>query len=140
MATKAIRSQGTTLNKSDGGSPSSFTAIGNIVDFDGPGGDSTVIDQTDLDDVMYKRKLTGLIDAGSVTFKVNLDPDNVQHQALKSDQESKTLREWKIILSSGTAKNLVFFGYVQSFRINGPADDKVQASVSIVIDGGWSWA
>lgn len=138
MATKAIKSQGTIILYSVG-SPTNFTALGKIMGFDGPGGDATVIDQTDLDDTSFKRKMTGLVDTGDLSFDINLAPSDAGHAALKSAQEAGSLIEIKITPPSGSL-SCYFSGYVRSLRLGAPADSKYTAKVAIVIDGGYVWA
>ena len=134
---KAIKSQGTTVSYSLG-SPSSYVQIGKVVDFAGPGGDSSVFDASDLDDTQYRRKLTGLIDAGALDLKLNFTPDDASHQALKLAQENQTLLEIKIVLPSGTLKTIKFDAYVKRLRIQGSADNKVVGDLSLEIDGAWA--
>lgn len=138
MATKAIKSQGTILSYSVG-SPTNYTALGKITGFDGPGGDATVIDQTDLDDTSFKRKMTGLIDSGDLAFDINLAPSDAGHAALKSAHEAGSLIEVKITPPSGSL-SIYLSGYVRSLRMAAPADAKYTAKVAIVIDGGYVWA
>lgn len=137
-AAKAIKSQGTVLSYSVG-SPTNYTALGKVMGIDGPGGDSTVIDQTDLDDTSFKRKLTGLVDEGDVSFDLNLNPADAGHAALKAAQEASTLLEFKLTPPSGSL-SAYFSGYVRSMRLAAPADSKYTAKVAIVIDGGYAWA
>ena len=44
MATGALETQGVVLKIGDGGGPEVFEAIGEVTDFDGPGGSANVID------------------------------------------------------------------------------------------------
>lgn len=137
-AAKAIKSQGTLLYYSLG-SPTSFTALGKITGIDGPGGGSTKIDQTDLDDTQFKRMLPGLIDAGDVSFDLNLNPADAGHAALIAAQKAGTLLEIKITPPSGSL-SLYFDAYVTNFRQAAPADSKYTAKVSLTLDGGFNWA
>lgn len=137
-AAKAIKAQGTVLSYSIG-SPTSFTALGKVTGFDGPGGDATVIDHTDLDDTQVKRKMTGLVDQGDCSFDLNLAPSDSGHAALKAAHEASTILEFKITPPSGSL-SCYFSGYVRSMRIAAPADGKYTAKVAVVLDGGYAWA
>lgn len=137
-AAKAVKTQGTVLSYSLG-SPTSWVAFGKVTGFDGPGGASTVVEQSDLDDTTYKRKFTSLIDAGELQLDVNFDPAAASHAALKSAQEAGTQLEIKITPPSGSL-SCYFNAYVSNLRIAAPADGKYTAKISLVLDGGYNWA
>ena len=82
----AIETQGVTIGVSTG-SPTSFSNIGNVTDFSGPGGQATVIDVSNLDST-FREKIMGLPDEGQFTFNINLDPDNATHQTLRDKAKS----------------------------------------------------
>lgn len=136
---KGIKTQGTTLHYSIG-SPTLFVKVGRVLDFDGPGGDSAVVDDTDLDDLEFRRKFPGLADAGQFNVRLGFDPDSASHEALRQAQAEGTILEIKVTLPRGTKKNLYFDAFVRSFRLAGPADARVGGSISLEIDGGWRWA
>lgn len=134
----AIQSQGTKLYYSDGGSPSAFTAIGNITSFTGPGGTANVIDISNLDSVK-REKMMGLPDEGSFSFEVNLDPDNSGHTALRNARTARTRLEFKVTLTDSSPTNLLFFGYVLNFSMSGAVDAAVKAQIQLEIDGDVAW-
>lgn len=135
----SIESQGTTIQYSDGGSPSSFSSIGNIVSFTGPGGSASVIDVSNLDST-FREKRMGLPDEGQFTLEVNLDPDNTSHLALKNARRDRTRLEFRINLTDSTSTKIGFFGYVLNFTISGGVDQVDKASITIEIDGATFWA
>lgn len=135
---KAIESQGVTLAVSVG-SPTSFNNIGNIVDINGPGGQASVIDVSNLDSVA-KEKLIGLMDEGQVTLNLNLDPDNTTHQSLRSARQSRTRLEFKLTLTDTSPAIGTFFAYVLGFVHSIGVDQAVKASVTLEIDGLVNWA
>lgn len=139
---KAIESQGITIAISVGASPSSFTNIGNITGFKGPGGSATVIDVTNLSSVA-KEKLMGLPDEGQFSIDLNFDPDNAQHQAIRNARAARTPCEFKITFTDtaggSPATTAVFSGYVLGFEVSGAVDQAVKAVASIEIDGAVAW-
>ena len=135
---KAVESQGVKLAYSDGSSPSSFTNIGNITDFQGPGGQAAVIDVSNLDSIM-REKLMGLPDEGQFSFNVNLDPDNASHQALRNARANRTRLEFRLTLTDATPATGVFFAYVLSFNLSGGVDQAVKAAITLEIDGAVAW-
>ncbi len=136
---KGLATRGTLLYINVNGSPTSFSKIGNVTDFSGPGGQATVLDASNLESVM-KEKLMGLPDEGQFTFTINLDPDDTTHQAVRDARKNKTLCEFKLTLTDTTATNIVFFGYVLGFQISGGVDQVLKAAVTVEVDGPAAWA
>lgn len=135
----SIEAQGVTIAISVGESPTSFSTIGNIIDFSGPGGQASVIDVTNLASLAREKRM-GLPDEGQLTFNVNLDPDNATHQALRDARKNRTKCEFQITLTDATATKLTFFGFVLGFVVSGAVDDVVKAAITIEIDGPVEWA
>lgn len=134
----SIESQGVRIAYSDGGSPSSFSFIGNIQSFSGPGGAASVIDVSNLDSTSREKRM-GLPDEGQFSLELNLDPDNATHVALRNARNNRTRLEFRITLTDTTATVIAFYGYVLNFTINGSVDAVVKASITIEIDGATSW-
>lgn len=140
MTTTAMEAQGVVFKRGDGASPEVFTAVGQIVSFQGPGGSASVIDITTLDSTA-KEKQMGLPDEGQFTLELILNADNAQHLALKTDRANRTLRNFKLELTDASpATTLSFAGYVLGFQLSGGVDDVVRASVTIEISGPVTWA
>lgn len=133
-----IESQGVKLAVSTG-SPTSFSNIGNITDFSGPGGQAAVIDISNMDST-FREKLMGLPDEGQLTFNVNLDPDNSTHQALRANRAARTRTEFRITLTDATPTVGLFFAYVLGFVHSGGVDRAVKAAITLEIDGPIAWA
>lgn len=134
MASTTIEAQGVALAVSDGGSPSSFTSIANVITIKGPGGTASVIDVTNLASVA-KEKRMGLPDEGQLSFELNYDPDNAQHIVLRNGRRARTRLEFRITLTDTTATVLAFFGYVLGFELSAAVDQVVKAAVTVEIDG-----
>lgn len=131
---KGISSQGITLHMNTTGSPTSFSKIGNVTGFRGPGGQAAVLDATNLEST-FKEKLIGTPDEGQFSFDINLDPDDSVHTAIITARRNRTLCEFKVTLTDTTPKLVVFFGYVMGFSLSGGVDQIVKASITIEIDG-----
>jgi hypothetical protein len=134
----SIETQGTKLAYSPEGSPSSFTNIGNVIDFSGPGGQASVIDVSNLDST-FREKRMGLPDEGQFTFNVNLDPDNATHTALKQARRDRDRLEFRLTLTDATPTTITFYGYVLGFVLSGGVDAVVKAAITIEIDGEAWW-
>jgi hypothetical protein len=136
---KAIESQGVTLYYSQGGSPTSFVALGNVTAIRGPGGQAPVIDVSNLAST-FREKLMGLPDEGQITLDVNLDPDNSGHTALRTNRANRTLTEFKLTLTDSTPAYGIFFAYVTGFSHDIAVGQQVKVAVTLEIDGAVSWA
>lgn len=135
----AIRSQGTTFQITDGGSPSVFVTVPNITDFSGPGGQASVIDTSNLSSVR-REKLPGLADEGQLGLTLNWDPDDTAHALLLTLRNNATRAEFKITLTDSTPKVGTFVGYVLGVVLSGGVDQPVKAAITIEIDGAITWA
>lgn len=135
---KGIVGRGTTLHVNVQGSPTNFQKVGNVTDFQGPGGQATVIDASNLDSES-REKLMGLFDEGQLSFNINLDPDDAVHQALRTARKNKTLCEFKLTLTDTSPTLGIFFGYVTGFSHSGGVDALLKAAVTVEIDGSVNW-
>lgn len=138
MPSAAITAQGVELKIGDGATTEIFTTIAEIVSFSGPGGTASIIDVTSLSSTA-KEKRVGMMDEGKLTFEMNLNPDNVQHLALKTDRAARTLRNFKLVLTDTTPTTLAFAAYVSGMSISGGVDDVVKCSVTLEISGAVTW-
>lgn len=134
MTTGAIYTQGTVIARGNGASPEVFTAIGEVVDFTGPGGKSSIIDATHLGSTS-KEKLIGLPDEGQFSMTLNYVPSDAMQQALRADRKAKVLRNFKVTLTDAGAEVQTFSAFVMGFAISGKVDDKVVAKIDLEISG-----
>ena len=139
VPSNAINAQGVELQRGNGAVPESFAIVGEITNFDGPGGSASVIDVTTLQS-LAKEKRMGLQDEGQFTFQMNLDPSDVQQAGLRTDRANRTLRNFRLRLTDVSNTTLLFSAFVLEFKINGAVDQVVKASVTLEISGavtGW---
>lgn len=127
MSQDALKTQGTTLTWNG-------VRVGDILSFSGPGGEASEIDVTDLDSVAKEFKV-GLPDNGQVTIEVNLDPTDSAQNSLWDDRVSGTKRTAVITLTDSGSTTLTFEAYCKGFAINGEADGKVTASITLRVSG-----
>ena len=136
----SLNAQGVTIGRGDAASPEVFTSLGEVKSIQGPGGQATVIDTTNLSSTA-KEKQMGLQDEGQVTLELNLDVDDAQQNGLRTDRTNQTLRNFRITLTdSSPATTLTFAAYVLTFSIGAAVDDIVSASVTLEISGAVTWA
>ena len=137
----SIETQGVEFRRGDGATPTeAFTLIAEIVSFNGPDGQASEIDVTHLNSVAKEFRL-GLKDSGQISFECNLVPDDTEQVGLRSDMDSRTLRNFEIELTDGTTTGttLSFAAFVKQFSIAGAVDEVMKASVTLRISGDVTW-
>jgi hypothetical protein len=113
-----------------------------VVSFQGPGGQASVIDVTNLTSTA-KEKRVGLRDEGQLSLSLHFDPDDTVHLGLRLDRSNRARRQYKITFTdtapaatpAATWTTWTFYGYVTQFSVQGGVDAVVEASVTIEIDG-----
>ncbi len=138
-ASLALKSEGVILKRGDGAASEIFTAVAEIIDFDGPGGQAAVIDVTHLTSVA-KEKLIGLPDEGQFSFNANLVPGDTPQAALRTDRDAGTLRNFTLTLTDSPATVLSFAAFVLEFRIAAGVDAKISVAITMEISGAVTWA
>ena len=139
MATSALVTEGVILKRGDGGGPEVFTAVAEVVDFDGPGGSATVIEATHLGSTA-KDKLMGLPDEGQFSFSANLIPSDAEQTGLRTDRTNRTKRNFELLLTDAGPTKLSFAAFVLEFRIAGAVDDKISVNITLEITGAVTWS
>jgi hypothetical protein len=149
----AFTSFGTTLKVgATAGTPPAYTlpsaSVGEILSLNLDGLKLNTIDVSNLGN-QFRTYAAGLIDSGTVSLEVNLDPDDAQQVTVlgQLDVTAATtrpvLKSWLITfgngLTSGGATNpgctFSFIGFVTDFSVKGAIDSAVTASISIKISG-----
>lgn len=141
----AFESQGTILywSTSTAASTNSSDAIGNIIDFNGPGGQANVIDITHLGSTA-REKLIGLRDEGQVSMSMLMTYSSVDGQErLRSDRATRTRRKCVIQFNDSTVElnkgKAIFDAAVLGYSVTGAVDDAVKANVVIEVLNAVTW-
>jgi len=137
MPTAAISGYGTLLKRGDGGSPETFSTVGEVRSISGPSMETDEIDVTTHSSAAagaFKEFIMGLIDAGSVEFDTNYVPSDGTHIGLRNDFLNRTKRNWQIVLP-GAIQTISFAGYVKSMPFEFPVDDAITQKISIRCTG-----
>lgn len=134
MAT--FESQGVKLQVGAGdGPPETFADVGQVVDISGlRGGQATVIDVSNLASTR-REKIMGLADEGQLNITVQYDPADVQQTRLETLRGTRTLGNFKVLLTDGGPTTFDFSGYVLSFSVDFAVDQVIQGSITIEITG-----
>lgn len=142
MTTNASTFEGITvgLGQGDGASvaPGSdtFDLILEVESFDGPGGETPIIDVTH-NGSSAKEKLVGLPDEGQFTVTGNLVVGDTGQDAARAARASRTLKNVQVTLNdyAATGSVLDFKAFVTGFKINGAKEDKISVSMTFEISG-----
>lgn len=139
MATAVVAAIGTLLKLGDGASPEVFSTIAEVRDIDGPTLSAEEIDVTNHSTTgNYAESISGLLDAGTVSFDVNYLPANSTHDAstgLLAEFEAKTRSNYQMVLTDTANTTQSFAAYVQQFSMRFPVREQNQAAVIIRIVG-----
>lgn len=112
--------------------------VGEIVDFNGPGGAAGVIDITHLRSTA-KEKLMGIPDEGQISLSLNYNPTDAGQLGLQSDRRARYKNLYDILFTDCTVSASAmpsrgaFWGYCLQFSEQGAVDAKVQANAVIEI-------
>jgi hypothetical protein len=147
----AFTSFGTTLKVgalASGAYTAPSTAVGEILSLNLDGIKLNTIDVSNLGN-QFRTYAAGLIDSGTVSLEINLDPDDAQQLTVvqQLDNTAATtrpaLKSWLITFGNGTTASgatnpgctFSFIGFVTDFSAKGSMDSAVTASISIKISG-----
>jgi len=144
----AFTSFGTTLKVgvATGGAYSApSAAVGEILSLNLDGIKLNTIDVSNLGN-QFRTYAAGLIDSGTVSLEVNLDPDDAQQLSVvqQLDVTAATTRpvvkSWLITFGNGVGGSnpgatFSFVGFVTDYSVKGAIDSAVTASISIKISG-----
>jgi predicted secreted protein len=122
----ATLAKGTLFKMGDGASPEVFTTITELTSISsGPAGVTEVVDVTNHDTSgAIREKIPGLIEPVQITLRGNSVADT-QQNAVRTAQEQRTLKNFKLVTTHLTPKTGAFAGYVIGHKIipdpiNGP--------------------
>ncbi len=130
----SVKTQGCTLQLSDGASPEVYSDIANLQSYQGPSGSRQVIDTTVLAST-GKEKDVGIPDYGQVTFDFIFDAADTVLVDVWDRFILGTLHNWKILFSDSPRTTFSFAAYVLNFSYSIGIDDVVRGSVTLEISG-----
>jgi hypothetical protein len=118
--------------------PLAWVEVGEVTNFDGPGGEATMYETTHLQSTA-KEKMVGLPDEGRLTLSINWDLDtDLGQQTCATARAARTLKNFKLTFSDDSTAT--FSGYVMGLAASGGVDDKVAGSITIEITGAVTWS
>jgi len=111
-----------------------WVALAEVYSVSGPSMSRDFIDVTNFDSTSnYREFITGLRDAGTVTFTMNFTRDT--YDTIKSDYESDTAQNYEFVLNDSVFTSFEFSGFVTELPLEVPVDDRVTVNVTIKITG-----
>jgi predicted secreted protein len=131
MPSLAVAGVGTIFQRWSG---AAWVAISEINQITGPGMTRDTIDVTSLSSTGgYREFIAGFRNPGTVTFSMNFIRSNFE--LFKTDFESNTLGNYRIVLPDPENTSVEFIGLVTELPLTIPADDKITVDVTIQLSG-----
>ena len=135
MTSTALVARGTTIGVGDAASPEVYTTIANVESIGGPSSSTGDIEITDLSSTA-KEFLLDLVDHGTVSLAVNLDPNNTQHDQLRSDNAAGTARNYRITFASASPNvTYTFAARVAEFSQESGVGAPLRVTVGLRVTG-----
>lgn len=133
-----IFGKGTKLQRSDMGSPATWSTIAEVRSITGPSMSGDILDVTSHDTVgNWREKLAGLLDAGALTFTVAFIPSHATHSAqvgFVADFVNRTKRDHRIQFPDVAVTTWLFpNAQVTGCPITAPVDNVLTADVTLTI-------
>lgn len=142
MTTNAIIGKGIQFQVGDGGGPEVWTTVAEVMDVSGPGMSRDAIDVTTHDSPgQWRQFIKGLKDPGEITFDIKYLPTEATHKKAAQgllaelDDDSTTLRNFKLVFPDSGSTTWSFSGFVKGFEQTAPTEGDLTASVTIQISG-----
>jgi hypothetical protein len=127
----ALKSQGVILKRAG-------VEVGQITGITGPDGESNEIDVTHLRS-LQKEYLTGLADAGNLSFTGWWDPTDVAQIAMRNDRLNQASAVYTVTLTDAAASTLTITCFVKQFGMAIAPDGAIALNGSLRITGAEVW-
>jgi hypothetical protein len=119
--------------------------IANVTNISGPGLETETIDVTAHDSgSAYREIVPSFKSGGEFELELNFDPDETTHSSSAGGLlylwDNKTRQQFTIQFTDATPTKWNFYAYVTGFEIEAPYDDKLSATVTLMVDGGYTWS
>ena len=114
--------------------PDTYTTIGGVRTFSGPGGQANVIDATTLQST-GKEKLIGLKDEGQFSLSCVHLPTDPGQILVQSTRAAGTAKTFRVSFSDPDTTILQFDGFVMGYTLSGGVDELSAVEIVIEITG-----
>lgn len=113
-----------------------FTSIVGARNISGPSFSQEEIDITNHSSASaYRERLPSFKSGGEVSCDLLYNPADVTHEALFTDFENRSLRNFKMIYTDAGALEHAFAAYVMGMEIQAPIDNALTVAVKLVVTG-----
>ena len=122
------------------GTAAEGVAVANVTSVEGPGLSTELVDVTAHDSAgSFREQVPTFLDGGEVTLRINYDPAAVTHKnaagGLIKLWKDKTRSAFAVTYPTTPPLSVEFFGYVTAFSGSAPFDGKLEANVTLKVDG-----
>ena len=114
--------------------PGTFTTIGGVRTFSGPGGQANVIDATTLSST-GKEKLIGLKDEGQLSLSCVHLPTDPGQILVQSARATGLAKNFRITFSDPDDTVMEFSGFALGYTMSGGVDELTAVEIAIEISG-----
>ena len=123
----------------DGASPETFADMCAVIEANGIGEESPLIDTTALcDDARTYRR--GLPDGLEIPLVVNFIQGDVQIQGLYNDYKAKTVRNFRMLIAdSSPAEYVEFSAIIRAWNLGAPTGEKSSMTFTLKATGAVNW-
>jgi predicted secreted protein len=118
--------------------------IANVTKISGPSFNAETLDTTAMDSGgAYREQIPSFLSAGEVQLSINFDPQAVTHKNVSGGLlfafNARSIGAYSIVFPTTPVATAAFNAYVTKFEINAEFDKKLEASVTLTIDGAVTW-
>jgi len=117
-------SAGTIFSRGNSDSPLTYTAIAQVQQIGSVGQSRGLIDTTNLSSSAREYK-KAIKDGSEIELKIQYDPDDTGHAALKTDNNAETSNQYRVTFTDSPAQTVTFAGLVTNWEVNQIEIDQV---------------
>jgi len=128
---------GTLIKIGDGASSETFATIDGVTNIQGPGFSLETQDVTHHTSAgNYREVIPTFLSGGEISFDLFFDPDDTEHEALLTDYEGRTLRNFQIVYPGATSnKTYTMAAYITKIDPQAPVDNALTMAVTLTVSG-----
>jgi hypothetical protein len=136
MPSIAVSAQGTLCQIRTSTGPTVYTTVKGVTSYSGLDGQRTENDVTDFESLAHEMRL-GLKNNGSFQLQGWRNDTDVGQAKVLSELNNTVSTPWKIVLNNGHFYS--FNAFVKSFSIAGGVDASTAMTISLTVDGDYTF-
>jgi predicted secreted protein len=134
---QAVFGKGTLIKRSDSGVGAPFSTVVEVKSIEGPTMSAAILDVTTHDTAgFWIEQLSGLLNPGNISFRVNFVPDHAMHNGqtgLIADFAARTKRDYALVFPNIAQTTWTFRCQVTGCPISAPVDNVLESSITLTI-------